>query len=450
MKPGIVITVYNEARTGWRQRERDANGSPCGPFTFEDSYSKKYDGNELLATLDNVRTNAGAAPIVVVDDGSDDGCCDRAGEFWVDLVRHDKRIGIGYSRTEGVEHLPKDCDAVMFLDAHQRVSVDCVEFCAELALKQEAIVWPDVRGLRDRDRFKRLKKGQRQEVATQHGARARTIPRGDERGYLFRNSLIFDKPPSNLSRSHAFNSPGYTLPMSVWEQMPISKLTRGFGANEPMLWVKAFFLDVPILHTCDAMVRHLFRSHDAHYTATPHEVDRNMAILAKTCFDPETWDRWWFPHVFKDKLTSEALETLNSPALLSEHRSFQARKRRSDREFWRGLCLEPVPDARSVEMAEAEMDKRAARRAKHARLKAAGRLVSQHEERARKLGKRADRKARGKLATGDTELERKLKKRADLKAQGRLASQQVDRARKLAKRKDRMARGRLVSQRGDK
>ena len=342
-KCGIVITTYNEGRSGWRRHDTDDDGNPCGEFAYEDALSEKYEGNELLATLDSIRGNSDAVHIVVVDDGSTDGSCERVGEFDAKLVRAKKRHGIGWSRTKGVDALPNDCDAVMFLDAHQRISPGCVEGCAEIALSHNALVMPDTRGLRDRPRHKKLKKGQKQETATQHRIMPRTKPYKSESGYMFRNSLDYNKPVDDLCRTHALNSPGYTVPLSIWYDMPISRLCRGFGGNEPMLWVKAFFLDVPILHTCSHMVRHLFRSKDAHYTARPIEVNRNMAVLAKTCFDANTWERFWWPEVFDGHVTKTTEKMLGCDDLREEHLLFQAKKKRPDSEFWRGLCMEDVP-----------------------------------------------------------------------------------------------------------
>jgi len=446
-RPGVVITVYNEARAGWR--ERPARKCPkCGYEAFEDGWpedwrcpkcsvswydsgknegrkewqyedklSERYEGNELLATLDSVRANSEpGVPIVVVDDGSDDGCCARAGEFGATVVRHEKRIGIGYSRTEGVEHLDPACDTVMFLDAHMRISAGCIEHSAGLALERDAIIWPDVRGLRDRPRFKKRRRGRLQETATQHGAAPRVGPDKDEPGYLFRNRLIFGKPKDTVSRTHALNSPGYTLPRSVWDIMPISKLTRGFGGNEPMLWVKAFFLDVPILHTCGAMVRHIFREHTAHYTATSREVMRNMAILAKTCFDAETWNGFWWPEVFEAAADKEMRAVLGSDELWEEHLSFQSRKKRPDCEFWRGLCLEPIPGHGDAAMSADKV----AKGVKHRKLAASGRLVSQAEKRAGRLAKRNQLRTDGRFGNAGDDRARKVAKRAALKAKGLL------------------------------
>lgn len=347
VKIAVVITTYNEAKTGWRERDL-GNGEKV--MAFEDELSEKYDGNELRATLDSIRHNTHApVGIVVVDDGSDDGCADGLDGEGVTVIRHKNRIGIGYSRTEGVSAVPSDTEAVMFLDAHQRVSHCCIEHCCRLSMENNCVVWPDTRGLRDRPRWTKVPPGRVQETWTGHAARPRTIPNRKERNEgngrrYFQSSWLIDAPKDKISRTSAMISPGYAMPMSVWKDLQISTLTRGFGANEPMLWVKCFFLDIPILHTCHAMVRHLFRATTGHYTIGLSEVYRNMAILARTCFDDNTWRTWWWPRVFDcPALDGDARKVLSSPQMREEHLAFQAKKRRLDSQFWRGLCLEPVP-----------------------------------------------------------------------------------------------------------
>lgn len=347
MKIAVVITTYNEAKTGWRERQLP-DGSKV--MAFEDELSEKYDGNELRATIESVRHNTKVpVSIVVVDDGSDDHCADGLDREGVTVIRHKKRIGIGFSRTEGVKSIPSDTDAVMFLDAHQRVSACCIEHCCRLAVENQCVTWPDTRGLRDRPRWTQVPRGRVQETWTGHAARPRTIPgrkeqkEGNGRRY-FQASWIIDAPMDKISRTSALISPGYAMPLSVWKQLEISTLTRGFGANEPMLWVKCFFLDIPILHTCHAMVRHLFRATTGHYRIGLGEVYRNMAILARTCFDDATWRNWWWPSVFDcEFLDRDARAVLESAQMREEHLAFQSAKKRTDSQFWRGLCLENPP-----------------------------------------------------------------------------------------------------------
>ena len=348
MKPAVVLTVYNEAKAGWRERD---NPDGTKSFQYEDALSSKHGGNELRATIESVRESTGiAVPIVCVDDGSTDDCAAGLEAEGITVVRHKERIGIGFSRREGVEALPSDCDAVMFLDAHMRLSPGCLEHCAELALSHNAVVWPDTRGLRDRKRYTKPKTpAQAAEIWTGHGARPRTYDDKKTRQGMFGYDWIANRPVDKLSRTHALVSPGYTIPIPIWELIKTSRLARGFGANEPNVWVKCFFLDIPILHTCDAMVRHMFRASETDarpYKATSEEVHRNMALLARTCFDAKTWEGWWWPEVFAAReFKKDSLAALDSTELQEDHLLFQARKKRTDAEFWRGLCLEPVPQA---------------------------------------------------------------------------------------------------------
>jgi len=346
MKPAVVLTVYNEAKAGWRERD---NPDGTKSFQYEDALSSKHHGNELRATIESVRESTGiAVPIVCVDDGSTDDCAAGLEAEGITVVRHKERIGIGFSRREGVEALPSDCDAVMFLDAHMRLSPGCLEHCAELALSHNAVVWPDTRGLRDRKRYTKPKTpAQVAEIWTGHGARPRTYDDKKTRQGMFGYDWIANRPVDALSRSHALISPGYSMPIKLWNMVRPSALSRGFGANDASVWVKSFFLDIPILHTCSSMVRHMFRAdpQDARpYTATSAEVHRNMGLLARVCFDAKSWEGWWWPEVFSAReFTKDSLVALDSVQLMEEHLLFQAQKKRSDREFFVGLCHEPCP-----------------------------------------------------------------------------------------------------------
>jgi len=342
-KAAVVITCFNEAKTGWRER-----ATPEGPLTWqhEDALSEKYDDNELLATIESVRNSTtNNVPIVVVDDGSTDGCTDGIEKDGVTVVRHKDRIGIGFSRREGVEAMPSDCDSVMFLDAHQRLSPGCLEHCSGLAMEHNAVVWPDTRGLRDRLRYEGKPPGGKNITWSGHGARPSTWNDTKTEQGLFAYAWINDPPLDKLSRTHALISPGYVMPVSVRDRVKCSRLARGFGGNEPVVWVGAYFLDIPILHTCDAMVRHQFRATAGHYAVTAKEVHRNMAITAKRWFSDESWRNYWWPQVFaKREMDDDALAALDSHEMSEDHVAAQSQKKRSDAEFFFGFCREPVPE----------------------------------------------------------------------------------------------------------
>ena len=66
--------------------------------------------------------------------------------------------------------------------------------------------------------------------------------------------------------------------------------------------------------------------------------------MARVCFDEATWRRHWLPNLFDGHLTDEARATLDSPELEAEHAAFQARKTRSDRQFWTELVRTAPPE----------------------------------------------------------------------------------------------------------
>jgi glycosyltransferase involved in cell wall biosynthesis len=334
-KVTCVITTHNEGNSSWIEDEQ----------RYSDDLATKHEGNEVRATIESLRENTrGDLAIVVVDDGSTDGSTDGLADDGVILVQHPQRIGIAYSRNEGVAAAPPDTDALVFLDAHQRISPGCVDQCARVALQYEAIVWPDVYGIEKRN-------------WTGHGAYANLLDDKEKGGKerkrgagQFAAAYRNQKPRDSVSRISAMVVPGYVMPVSVFHKVRPMTTLRGWGCSEPAMWVQAFFQDIDILHVCEGpegqcLAQHLFRK-KPHYSLPWREVYQNHAIVAKTLFDAATWEAHWFPRVFDSKhLDEKARAILDSPELTEEHLEFQTRKVRPDSEFWRGLLLREVPHA---------------------------------------------------------------------------------------------------------
>ena len=289
------------------------------------------EGEEVRRTLESIQANTtGPYEILLVDDGSTDGCCDGLEFEQVQVIKHSERVGIAYSRNEASRRARGD--ALAFLDAHQRLSPECLDHCVATALKHQAIVWPDVRGLEDRG-------------WTGHGAFFRLCK---QRGY-FNADWNKRTPRDDVSRITSLIVPGYVMPRAIYEKVFWIDSLRGWGASEPAVTLKAFFQDVDILHLCGHMARHFFRKgREIPYSASWESVWRNHALVARICFDDRTWYEYWLPKVFYKHLSSAVRYELESPAVVAEHEAFLAHKKRPDREFWRGLlrieepeCLRP-------------------------------------------------------------------------------------------------------------
>jgi glycosyltransferase involved in cell wall biosynthesis len=284
------------------------------------------EGDELRRTIESVRQNTlGDCEIIVVDDGSTDGCCENADLEGVRLIRHEARVGVACSRHEA-SGVAKGT-ALAFLDGHQRVERGALEECAELALERNAIVWPDVSGLEE---FARRV----------HGAyftlSRKPVPFSAEWKSL---------PPSKrVTPISALRAPGYVIPKSVYLRVSWIGALRGWGGSEAAVSVKAFFAGVDILHLCGPLIRHQFKKSFSYEVRWP-EVWRNHALIARVCFDERTWHDYWLPEVFAPHLTAEARADIESASVLAEHEAFQKIKTRPDREFWTDLVFRDLPTA---------------------------------------------------------------------------------------------------------
>lgn len=282
------------------------------------------EGDEVRRTVDSVWENTPSPhEIILVDDGSTDGCCEREVSR-VRLVRHPRRIGVAFSRNSGCQFAQGD--VLAFLDAHQRVNPGCLDACAALARDSGGIVWPAVRNFGDDDR-------------TGYGADLVLSPKG---GY-FDGRWRSTPPAEEITPITTVICPGYVMSRAAYVRVRWIDALRGWGASEPAIAIKAFFAGIPILHFRAPHAWHLFRK------KMPYEVPwpvawRNHALVARVCFSEQTWRKHWLPNVFQGLLTPQAALDIESPGVRAEHERFQAIKVRRDRQFWTDvLRTDPPP-----------------------------------------------------------------------------------------------------------
>jgi glycosyltransferase involved in cell wall biosynthesis len=282
------------------------------------------EGDELQRTIESIRRDcAEGDEIVVVNDGSTDGSFDSDRLIGARTIWNEQRTGVAFSRDRAAREASGH--VLAFFDGHQRVSRGCIERTAELAISNGAIVWPDVRGFEPRD-------------ATLHGASFRLCPR---RG-LFTARWRTRAPHREVTRITALRCPGYVIPRRVYERVRWIRGLRSWGGSEAAISLKAFFLDIPILHLCGPVAQHMFKK-KLDYEPSWDDVWRNHALIARVCFAGKTWNDYWLPEVFDGHLTDEARNDMESADIVSQHEEFQQQKVRSDQEFWTSLIHQPVP-----------------------------------------------------------------------------------------------------------
>ncbi|MEZ6034223.1 MAG: glycosyltransferase family 2 protein [Planctomycetaceae bacterium] len=284
------------------------------------------EANNLAKTISSVGHSCPMdTEIIILDDASTDRCCNNQSDNRAHVKRLRKRTGVAYCRDLGVELASGEFYA--FVDGHQRFSKGCLEQCAQLAGKRDAIVCPDIRG------FER-------NAPALYGA----IFRRRLKGPPFGADWNLQPPPKTVRRINSLRAPAYVIPRTVYPSVRWSRLLRGWGGSEACVSIKAFFTRTPILHLSGPIAYHKFKK-KFHYEVTWDEIWRNHALIARICFSEATWYDYWLPEVFREHLSEKTQLEMDSDAVRAEHLEFQQIKVRPDHEFWTRLAFQKVPPA---------------------------------------------------------------------------------------------------------
>lgn len=284
---------------------------------------------EFRKTLLSIQTSNRTCDVFVIDDASQKRVPHLSRSTNFILIRHRRRKGVAFSRHEA--SLLAKGKVFAYLDAHQRLTPDCLTECSKLALKRRAIVTPDIRDFRP-------------EYATMRGAKF-VMRRGKPPFSADWRTRAATPPVSPVS---SLKAPAYVIPASLYPKVAWSPLLRGWGGSEACVSLKAFFTGVPILHLCGPIAYHKFKS-KFHYPVTWDEIWRNHALIARICFSERTWYDYWLPKIFDPHLNDSVQREMESAAVREEQCAFQKLKVRPDREFWTHLVFRAVPRSIRIE-----------------------------------------------------------------------------------------------------
>jgi len=242
------------------------------------------EGDEVRRTVESLAASVRYADleILLVDDGSRDGCCAglAADGARLVLLRHDEPWGVGRSRNHGVR--VASGDVVTFHDAHMRFPVGGLETLALKALASGAVVCSGGAGIEHTkpqwwgcDLFWNARDGLQPKwrMAPPQEAWGR-VPCPMGAGYV-------------ISRTTADALAAATG--HLWDDV-----AGRWGFSEQALAVKAFLLDVPVLVSRDVQIGHLYRESNPIPDAT-REVWRNICRAAAVIFPEHVFDERFGP-----------------------------------------------------------------------------------------------------------------------------------------------------------
>ena len=284
------------------------------------------EGDEVARTVASVLSRTTCiTDVIVVDDGSEDGSCREVCDDRVRVVHNEHRTGIAAARRQAAQ--VAGGDVLAFLDGHQRVATGALNRCAAVAAETGAIVVPDIRGFDANS-------------GVMHGAQFCLCNQNSYFGARWERRV----PKQRITRVSSLKAPAYLMSRTTYDRVAWIKGLRNWGGSEAAVSLKAFFLDVPILHVCGTPTRHKFKKKH-HYEATWKDVWWNHALIARVCFDDRAWFGYWLPQVFEPHLTEKAVLDLESDAVTLQRLAFAEQKVRSDTEFWTHLLKQPLPPA---------------------------------------------------------------------------------------------------------
>ena len=268
--------------------------------------------------------HAGVDQIVVVDDASEDGCCDPSRlPAQVDLVRHNRPVGVSRSRQAGFDCLWTDVLATC--DGHVIAPEGSAFRDAAAASKDaEAMVCASSKPMAHSDWVAR---GASLKMSTKCWAMLVPLDASGRR-------------ESRYKRCSGLFGSVYMAPRSVWRRINGFVPNGLYGYNEQTLAMQCYFSGVPIVWDGVLVCSHWLKPKVAH-PIFKDTIFHNATDAHYALFSSQWFQEWWRPGILRRHKGLKGWSP--TPELDAWRERFLAGRAKTDEEFFLDIVAPGVP-----------------------------------------------------------------------------------------------------------
>ena len=289
----------------------------------------RNEGDEVYKTCASVKA-AGADEVIVVDDGSTDGCCATLPDCVTTFIYNPQAKTTSWCRNLGM--WAANGDVIIWCDAHIR-AVTSLRPMAELALSAGAVVCASVQPLTSEDA-----------AWTYYGGDLLAMP--NHVGYDCRYRQ--ERPATRGEPITAVIGACYAIPAEIArETLRGWPRTLSYGYNEQALSLASHILGVPMINDRDTVIRHKFKKR-FNYPIRQSTTRVNRYLVHRMLFEPKTWETIWQPAFAAafPGVHGQAMQEIGESWVTRAHERYQSLRRISDADLFARL-QEPVGSARA-------------------------------------------------------------------------------------------------------
>ena len=251
------------------------------------------EGDELLKTIKSVVQASKSEPqVIVVNDASDDGSVDMVRDHikkhkknfpWIKILDNKRRMGVDWSRNRGVWE--SNGDIVIFTDAHTRwpeaADTDLAQACIDL----NGIICAS---------FQNFSENENKCSSPNYGGH-----------FMLRNKRALGngynkkKPEEAFPRIYSIIGSCYAMSRNLFERLGGWYEVPGarWGYSEQAMAWKMYFWNLEKMYAArDVVIKHKVKKAFP-YSITNEAVLRQMYFCNYVCWEKETYEKLWVPHM---------------------------------------------------------------------------------------------------------------------------------------------------------